>query len=171
LPSGAAQAPLPEVPLQRSLALVIATFFGSGYAPVAPGTVGTAAALPLAWLASLLPLGGQLALLVAVTATGIWAAGIAGRTLGVVDARPIVIDEVAGTLVTLIGLPFTLPNAIAAFLLFRLFDILKPWPASYFDRKVKTGAGVVLDDVMAGLYARACMFVLTTYAGQWFASS
>lgn len=147
-------APLVKKP---SLALVVATFFGSGYAPVASGTAGTIAALPLVWAVSYLAPTWQVLVAIAVTLLGIWAAAHAGRFLGVVDAKQIVIDEVAGMLVTMIAVPFTPVLAITGFVLFRLFDIFKPWPASYFDRKVKNGAGVVLDDIMAGLYARGCL--------------
>lgn len=142
---------------KRSLSLVIASFFGAGYAPVASGTVGTVAALPLVWAVSYLATGWQLAIALAVTLVAIWAASHAGRILGVVDAKQIVIDEVAGILVTMIAVPFTPVLAITGFVLFRVFDIFKPWPVSYFDRKVKNGAGVVLDDVVAGLYARGCL--------------
>jgi phosphatidylglycerophosphatase A len=145
------------------LALVIATFFGAGLAPKAPGTAGTAAALPLAWAASHLPLGGQIAVALLVTLGGMPAAQAAGRYYGVVDSGHIVIDEVAGLLVTMLGVPFRPWTALAGFLLFRLFDITKPWPASYFDRKVKNGAGVVLDDVAAGVYARLCLALLAFY--------
>ena len=140
--------------------LVVASFFGAGYAPVASGTVGTLAALPLAWAVSFLSTPWQVFTAVAVTLVAIAAAAKAGKLLGVVDAKQIVIDEVAGLLVTMLAVPFTPVTALAGFLLFRVFDIFKPWPASFFDRKVKNGAGVVLDDVMAGLYARACMFGL-----------
>lgn len=140
-----------------SLPLIVASFFGSGYAPVASGTVGTIAGLPLVWAVSFLAAPWQLAVAVAVTLIGIWAATHAGRILGVVDAKQIVIDEVAGMLVTMIAVPFTPVLAVTGFVLFRIFDIFKPWPASYFDNKVKNGAGVVLDDIVAGLYARACL--------------
>lgn len=151
-----------------TLSLLVATFFGTGYAPVAPGTVGTVAALPLVWAVSFLAPTLQVVVAVAVTLVGIWAAGHAGRFLGVVDAKQIVIDEVAGILVTMIAVPFTPVLAICGFVLFRIFDILKPWPASYFDRKVKNGAGVVLDDIMAGLYARGCLAVLMAVAPGFF---
>lgn len=146
--------------MRQKLGLLLATVFGVGYAPVASGTWGTLVALPLAWLASGWSGGAQLALLAGVTLVGIWAAHEAGQALGVVDARQIVVDEVAGLLVTTLWLPLTVPSLVAAFVLFRLFDILKPWPASYFDRKVKNGAGVVLDDLCAGVYARATLALL-----------
>jgi phosphatidylglycerophosphatase A len=139
----------------RSLVLVLASFFGAGYAPKASGTVGTLAAMPLAFLVSRLSTPAQLAVAVLVTVVAIPIAHAAGKALGVVDSGRIVIDEVAGLLVTFVGVSFTWPAALLGFVLFRLFDITKPWPASYFDRKVKNGAGVVLDDVAAGLFARA----------------
>ena len=150
------------------LALVVATFFGAGLAPVAPGTVGSLAALPLAWLMSRFSTPCQFFTTLAVTLVGMPAAAAAGRYLGVVDAKQIVIDEVAGILITFMGVPFGWPTAIAGFLLFRLFDITKPWPASYFDRKVRNGAGVVLDDVMAALYARLCLAGLLVAAPTFF---
>lgn len=137
--------------------LVVASFFGAGYFPRASGTFGTLVALPLVWAVSLLSVPMQFAVAIGVTLVGMVAAAGAGRRLGVVDAKQIVIDEVAGILITMLAVPVTVPSMIAGFVFFRLFDIFKPWPASFFDRKVKNGAGVVLDDVMAGLYARGCM--------------
>lgn len=146
--------------MRQRIALVVATLFGVGYAPVAPGTFGTAASLPLVWAVAQLSTPWQLLTALAVIVVAMFAAAEAGRALGVIDAQQIVIDETAGLLVTMLAVPFTLSTALAGFALFRLFDIFKPWPASYFDRKVKNGAGVVLDDVMAGLYARLCLFGL-----------
>jgi phosphatidylglycerophosphatase A len=99
-----------------------------------------------------MPLAGQLLLATAVTALGVLAAGRAGRYWGVTDASPIVIDEVAGYLVTMLAVPFTPGSALLGFLLFRLYDVTKPWPASRFDR-MKSAAGVMLDDLAAGAYA------------------
>lgn len=143
--------------LYRRACVVGASFFGVGYAPVASGTFGTVAAIPVVWAVTGLSVPLQVLAAVGVTLLAIITAAEAGRHYGVVDARQIVIDEVAGFMITMLAVPFTLPNVIAGFLLFRLFDILKPWPASYFDRKVKNGVGVVLDDVMAGVYARGAM--------------
>lgn len=142
------------------LSLIIATFFGTGLAPVASGTVGSLAAVPLAWAVSLLSPPLQIITILVVTAVAIATAHRAGQLYGVVDSGRIVIDEVAGLLVALIVVPFTLPTAVAGFALFRLFDIAKPWPVSFFDRKVRNGAGVVLDDVVAGMYARVCLALL-----------
>jgi phosphatidylglycerophosphatase A len=153
------------------LALVVATFFGAGLAPKAPGTAGTAAALPLAWAVSHLPLEWQVACALGVTLVGMVAAAEAGRYYGTPDAQKIVIDEVAGLLVTMLGVSFRLSTAVAAFVFFRLFDITKPWPASWFDRKMKSGAGVVLDDIAAGVYARLCLAALIWFAPAMFTGS
>jgi phosphatidylglycerophosphatase A len=137
------------------VALVWATFFGAGYAPLAPGTAGTAAAIPLWWGLSHVPGWLYLAATAAIVLTGIAAADRAGRYYGVADSGHIVIDEVAGYLVTMAFLPRTLFAAFAGFVLFRICDVLKPWPARFFDRapRWKNGAGVVLDDLFAGLWA------------------
>jgi phosphatidylglycerophosphatase A len=131
---------------------LLAAWGPCGFAPVAPGTVGTLGAVPLAWAVSRLEPVALGAFLLAFLALSIHAAGRAGRYWRVVDAPGIVIDEVLGYLVAVAFLPFTWRTALVAFLLFRLFDVVKPWPASALDRW-KTGAGVVLDDVAAGLYA------------------
>jgi phosphatidylglycerophosphatase A len=147
------------------LALVWSSFFGSGYFPVASGSAGTAAAIPLWWLLSALPWWGYLLATLAVTLTGIAAADRAGRYYGVPDSGYIVIDEVAGYLVTMAFLPRTWQVALAGFVFFRIFDILKPQPARYFDvsPRWKNGAGVVLDDLCAGVWAWGCTWLVSTY--------
>jgi phosphatidylglycerophosphatase A len=139
------------------LALAWASFFGSGYVPVAPGTAGTVAAIPVWWALSHAPGWEYLAATAAIAITGMAAAQRAGLYYGVADSGHIVIDEVAGYLITMAFLPRTLFAALAGFLLFRACDVLKPWPASVFDRdpRWKNGAGVVLDDLFAGLWALA----------------
>jgi phosphatidylglycerophosphatase A len=119
---------------------------------VAPGTVGTLGAIPLYWALRQLPLGAYLAATVALFLLAVPAATRAGVHWKTADASPIVIDEVVGYLVAMAFFPWSWGNAIAGFLLFRLFDVMKPWPASALDR-IKTGLGVVLDDVAAGVYA------------------
>jgi phosphatidylglycerophosphatase A len=138
-------------------ALAWATFFGSGYVPVAPGTAGTAAAIPLWWALSWTPPWVYLVATAAIALTGIAAAQRAGRYYGVPDSGHIVIDEVAGYLVTMSLLPRTPFAAITGFVVFRICDVLKPWPARVFDREPrwKNGIGVVLDDVFAGVWAFA----------------
>jgi phosphatidylglycerophosphatase A len=135
-------------------ARLIATAGGAGYAPVAPGTCGTAVAVPLAWLAAPLPLWAFLALTVAITGAGIAAAGIADRAWGTHDSGRIVIDEVAGYLVTVAFADPSRPAVLAlGFVLFRAFDIVKPPPIRWLDRNLPGGTGVVLDDVAAGVGA------------------
>ena len=141
------------------LALTWSSFFGSGYFPLAPGTAGTAAAIPLWWVLrqDAVPLWAYFAATIAVTLTGIAAADRAGRYYGVADSGHIVIDEVAGYLVTMAFLPRSFFAALVGFVFFRICDVLKPWPAYFFDRdpRWKNGAGVVLDDIFAGVWACA----------------
>ena len=146
------------------LALTWSSFFGAGYFPVAPGTAGTAAAIPLWWALSYAPAWAYFAAAAAVTLTGIAAADRAGKYYGVADSGHIVVDEVAGYLVTMAFLPRGVFAALAGFVLFRICDVLKPWPANFFDRdpRWKNGAGVVLDDVFAGVWACAL-----TWAAVW----
>jgi phosphatidylglycerophosphatase A len=129
---------------------------------VAPGTVGTLGAIPL-WLAlARLPPAAYAVATLALLAVGIVAAGRAGRYWGVADASPIVIDEVVGYLVTMFLAPVSWQAAAAGFVLFRVFDVVKPWPASAFDR-VKSGFGVVMDDVAAGVWAWLVLRALRAY--------
>jgi phosphatidylglycerophosphatase A len=136
--------------------VIVAAWGPCGFAPVAPGTFGTLGAIPAYWLLHRLPPALYVLTLVAFVAVGSYAAGRAGRYWGVADASPIVIDEVAGYLVTMAFVPFSPVPALLGFALFRVFDVLKPWPASAFDR-VKNGFGVVMDDVAAGVYAWATL--------------
>jgi phosphatidylglycerophosphatase A len=140
----------------------LACGFGSGLAPAAQGTFGSLAAL-LPWLLLReLPLGMYLLVLLAGFAIGVWACDVAGRALGVDDHRSLVWDEFIGQWVALIPLliPAVLPAGgfqwwmlAAGFVLFRLFDVWKPWPIRWLDRRVKGGCGVMIDDVIAGLFA------------------
>jgi phosphatidylglycerophosphatase A len=136
------------------LGLTIATVGPAGGVPWAPGTVGTATAVPIAYLAAPLGLVPYLALCAAITGLGIWAADRADRVLGTHDSSRIVIDEVAGYLVTMALVDRADPLLLAlGFVLFRVADVVKPPPARWFDRGVRGGVGVVLDDVVAGVYA------------------
>jgi phosphatidylglycerophosphatase A len=132
----------------------LATWFGAGLAPRAPGTVGSLASLVL-WAP--LVLGGsswwaRLLVVVAVFAFGVVAAQRVVDVRGE-DPQVVVIDEVAGMGVALLLAPPTVWSLIAGFVLFRIFDIAKPWPVSWADRRVGGGVGVMLDDVLAGVYA------------------
>ncbi|MGD8883865.1 MAG: phosphatidylglycerophosphatase A [Desulfobacterales bacterium] len=132
--------------------LFLATGFFIGTVPFAPGTFGSIIGLPICFLIS------RLNVLLAVICTilfilfAIWMAAAAEKVLQKKDAGEIVIDDIAGLIVTLVGLPFTLKTAIAGFIIFRAFDILKPFPIRLLEKKVAGGPGVVLDDVLAGLY-------------------
>jgi phosphatidylglycerophosphatase A len=128
----------------------VASVFGAGYAPVASGTVGSLVTAIAIWLLPLTPFRIAVALVV-VTLLGIWAGGRVERVLGRKDPGVIVIDEVAGMLLSVLGLPRSLPVLITAFLLFRLFDIWKPFPARE-SQALTGGMGVMVDDLIAGLY-------------------
>lgn len=128
----------------------MASVFGAGYSPVASGTVGSLVTVVAIWLLPLTLLRTAVALVV-VTLLGIWAGGRVERVLGRKDPGVIVIDEVAGMLLSVIGLPRSLPVLITAFLLFRLFDIWKPFPARE-SQALTGGMGVMVDDLIAGLY-------------------
>jgi phosphatidylglycerophosphatase A len=139
--------------------VLLAAWGPCGYAPVAPGTFGTLGAIPLYLALSRLTAGGYVAVTFAFAALAMLAAERAGRYWGIADASPIVIDEVAGYLLTMALVPFSWPAALAGFALFRVFDVLKPWPASAFDR-MKNGFGVVMDDLAAAVYAWAVLRAL-----------
>lgn len=146
------------------LIMAIATGFYTGYSPKAPGTMGTLVAFPIHFLILLLPGHGYYLALVAIFVLSIITAGMAEKILDRQDPGLVVIDEIIGMLIGLIGAPLTLPALITAFFLFRLFDIWKPFPASWFDRHLHGGTGIVLDDVVAGIYTLACMQLLVYFA-------
>ena len=142
--------------MQRAIdagAKLVATWLGSGYSPFAPGTAGSLVGvllfLPLAGLAW--PV--QLAATTALTLVGVLAAGRAARLVGRKDPGLVVVDEVAGQWITFLALPVTPVTALAGFLLFRVMDILKPWPARDLER-LPGGFGIMADDVAAGIYAQ-----------------
>jgi phosphatidylglycerophosphatase A len=142
---------------------LFATWGGSGYAPIASGTFGTLAAIPLYICFSRLPLPLYLLTLLAFFFFACWVSGKAEIIFNEKDSGKIVIDEVVGYLVTMTAIPFSWRYIVAGFLLFRMFDIVKPPPARWFDRQLKNGYGVVLDDVAAGIYAWLCLHLLTRF--------
>ncbi len=151
----------------RSPALLIATWFGSGLSPKAPGTAGSLAALPFIYLVlRYLPMWGVVTVGVLVMVSGTWASKRAAARWGQVDHGAIVVDEVLGQLIAS-GLAFYLGDQslldckllMVGFVFFRLFDISKVWPASFFDRHVKNALGVMLDDVAAGVWAGVCTWI------------
>lgn len=149
--------------MTRRFVVVAATWFGTGLSPVAPGTVGTLGATPLYLALARLPLWLYLATLVPFFFLSSWVAGRAQEEFGQKDPGKVVIDEVIGYLITMAGVTADWRSILAGFLLFRFFDVVKVWPARYFDRRMKNGYGVVLDDVAAGLYACAALHLLLGY--------
>ena len=144
----------------RKPGLFIATCGYVGYVPVAPGTAGSIAGLALYGAAGLL--GGtqiQIGVLAVVLAVGVWASAASERHLGETDPGAVVIDEVAGMLITLLGLQPTWGGVLAGFLAFRFFDVVKPFPARWAER-LPGGWGVMADDVIAGLYAHLVLRLL-----------
>ena len=141
------------LPLRHPAAL-IATAGGIGLLPLMPGTWGSLAALPCAWAIS--ALAGRVTLAVAAIlafALGCWASAAVARASGHQDPGFIVVDEVAGQFLVLVAAPLDWRAYLAAFLLFRVFDIAKPWPVRAVERRIEGGLGIMLDDVAAALYA------------------
>ena len=134
--------------------------FGTGLSPAAPGTLGTLVALPLFWVMQPLAEAWFFASLAMMFAAGVWLCGKTGSALGVSDHGGIVWDEIVAFLLVLYFTPFAWPWFILAFSLFRLFDIWKPFPIGYFDRTVKGGFGVMLDDLLAAGYALLVLGVI-----------
>ncbi len=142
-------------------ATLVSTWFGAGLMPKAPGTWGSAAALPFAW--GLMSMGGPVVVLAAIVACfmiGWWASSVYVRRTGAEDPGEVVIDEVAGQWLVLLAAPLDPLSYLVAFVLFRLFDIWKPWPVRWADRRVGGGLGIMLDDILAGLYGLGLMILL-----------
>jgi phosphatidylglycerophosphatase A len=143
---------------QAKFPMIVAIFFGSGLSPVAPGTVGSLAALPLAYFLLSVPVGQAMLVIGALFLMGVWASNAIEAALEQHDASLIVIDEVVGQCLVVTLLDVFLRGAVdtnllllLSFIGFRLFDIIKPWPVGWVDRKIGDGVGVMLDDVVAAL--------------------
>jgi phosphatidylglycerophosphatase A len=145
--------------LTDTAARIVATAFGSGYSPFAPGTAGSAVALLLFWPLARLGWFWQLVACLALLAVGTAAASRVATLVGRKDPGLVVVDEVAGQWITLLALPFTPLVVVAGLVLFRLMDIVKPWPARDLER-LPGGWGIMADDVAAGLYAHLVLRVL-----------
>jgi phosphatidylglycerophosphatase A len=149
------------------LAVFIATVGYCGYFPIAPGTVGSAAGLVfyllIWWAQSPLFEAGLILLLFAV---GVWAGTTSERYFGGIDPGPIVLDEVVGMLITLAFIPVGIAGALIGFFLFRLFDVLKPFPAGRFE-KLHGGLGVMADDAMAAIYANIVLRLVLSVRPGW----
>jgi phosphatidylglycerophosphatase A len=139
--------------LRGRTALLLATWFGVGSMPVTPGTFGTVASLPLIMILNHATPLLKVTFLIIFIALAIWSAGLCAGILGKKDPSEIVIDEVAGFLLTVLFLPTSWTVLLLAFVLFRVFDILKPFPIGALDRNVPGGTGIVVDDLLAGVYA------------------
>lgn len=149
-------------------AKTISTCFGIGYLPKAPGTWGSLIALPVAYLTSFWGNTGILAsLIILIFIIGIWASNITSRHMDVADPSQIVIDEFVGQWVTLLVVPPNLILYFLGFILFRLFDIFKPWPVSWIDQNIKGGLGIMLDDLFAAIYAAFVLWLINTLLGDF----
>lgn len=140
--------------------MVLATGIFAGYWPLGPGTFGTVLALPLIFLVGNASLWLQIAFAGALLAVGVWASERAVHVLKRDDAPQIVIDEVVGYLVAMLAIPFSAYWLVWGFVLFRFFDIFKPFPISWLDRNIKGGWGVMADDLAAGLFANLVMHLM-----------
>jgi phosphatidylglycerophosphatase A len=153
----------------RRLALLISTFGYAGYAPFAPGTVGSAAGLVVFYaVRSTGSVAVEVGTIVVLFAIGIWAGTVAEHHFGGVDPGPIVLDEVVGMLITLCLLPVNLAGALVGFFVFRVLDVLKPFPSARFE-KLPGGLGVMADDGMAAVYGNLVMRGLIAVAPGWLA--
>jgi phosphatidylglycerophosphatase A len=148
-------APPSSPELLRHPAQFLAFGFGSGLAPKAPGTFGTLAAIPLYLLIADWPLLQYTVFIVLASALGVWVCDVASRQLRVHDHPGIVWDEFVGYWITMWAVPSGWPWIVAGFVVFRVFDILKPWPVSVLDKNVGGGFGIMVDDMLAG--ALACL--------------
>lgn len=151
--------------LRNSIILFIAEGAWSGRSPFAPGTAGTVVGVLLYLLLKGASSGIYLGVCVLVAVLGTWAAGEAERLLGRKDSPSIVIDEIAGFLISLFLVPATWQYIVAAFFLFRFFDVVKPWPL-FGIQKVPGGAGVMLDDIGAGIYTNAVLQAVVYFTGK-----
>lgn len=136
---------------------LLAFGFGSGLAAKAPGTFGTLVGLLLFLPLAMLPWYGYVLMLLVTTAAGIWICGRTADDLGIHDHGGIVWDEFVGLWITLFMVPMDWRWILAGFALFRLLDILKPWPIKWADKQVEGGLGIMLDDVLAGIMAALCL--------------
>ncbi len=141
----------------------IAFGLGAGASPYAPGTMGTLLAVPLVWLMSGMPVIGYLLVTFLLYAAGVWVSARTSNDMGVHDHSGIVIDEMVGYLITMILVPVNIWTVTVGFLVFRFFDIVKPWPIRWLDKRVKGGTGIMIDDVLAGIFSLVVLQLLLVY--------
>lgn len=149
--------------LRETLIKTAATGLGSGYAPFAPGTCGTLVGIPLYLMLSAAPYYLWLSLVIAFTLFSVYVSGEAEKIFGKKDPQRIVIDEIAGIQWTMLFIPPTVIHVIAGFALFRIFDILKPFPVNLCQNRLPGGWGVVGDDVAAGIYGLIILHIVAYY--------
>ena len=141
--------------------------FGSGLSPHAPGTMGTLVAVPMYLLLGRLDLIVYLMVILGGFILGVYVCNYTSKALGVHDHSGIVWDEIIGYWITMIAVPaLTWEWVLAGFVLFRLFDIVKPWPVNIADKHLSGGFGIMIDDVLAGLYAFACIQTFWFYSAE-----
>ncbi|WP_037991267.1 phosphatidylglycerophosphatase A [Teredinibacter turnerae] len=150
--------------LLREPRMLLAFGFGSGLSPVVPGTMGTLVGLPAIWLLALLPLSIALIVIALAAILGVYLCEYSSRQLGVHDHKGIVWDEFVGVWITFLAVPLTWPAVVAGFVIFRFFDMVKPWPICVADRKVHGGFGIMFDDLLAGLAALGTMQTLIYFS-------
>lgn len=136
----------------RKCIVWVARGFGVGLSPYAPGTLGTFLGIPIILSLDLLPVVGAVIGVIALVLLSVWISGYASRGLDTEDDPSIVIDEIAGFVVAMMFVPITLWTVVSGFVLFRIFDIFKPPPANWLDKKCKGGLGITGDDIVAGVY-------------------
>ena len=146
----------------KRLAMLLATWFGTGLIKFAPGTWGSIAALPFAWIiCKNWQAPGLVLAIIAVSLAGVWAISIHAQELPDEDPAEIVIDEVAGMWLTLLVVPPDLLYYFIGLVVFRIADILKPWPVSWADCRIKGAVGIMLDDIFAGVYAAIVLLTVS----------
>jgi len=149
--------------LLRQPVHLLAFGFGAGLVPLAPGTAGTLLAIPLVIATAAFGWSAQLAIALLASALGVYICGESARRLGTHDHPAIVWDEISGYMITMLPVPPSWPWLLAGFVLFRLFDILKPWPIREADHSLRGGLGIMLDDVLAGIFAGLILLALNTW--------
>ncbi|MES9830800.1 MAG: phosphatidylglycerophosphatase A [Candidatus Thiodiazotropha sp. L084R] len=155
-----------SLPDMRNPIHILAFGFGTGLLPKAPGTYGTLVGIPAYLLIQPLSLIYYIGLVSLAFILGVWLCEVTSRDLGVHDHGGIVWDEIVGYLVTMVFAPAGWYWILVGFLLFRFFDIVKPWPIRWIDKKVGGGFGIMVDDLVAGLFAAGCLVLISQW--EWF---
>jgi phosphatidylglycerophosphatase A len=151
--------------LSGKTALIFSSWFGSGLVPLIPGTFGTLTALPIAAVVNYAGVIYASLSIMAILSLSVWASHVSHVIMEKDDPSVVVIDEAAGIIIAMFLLPVSWLTVVSAFTLFRLFDIIKPFPISFIDRKVRGGIGIVLDDVVAGIFANVCVRIILVIVG------